>query len=171
MEKLRDTCSNVRDIAILELLISTGMRVGELLDIKLENVHMEEKYMVGGSKTEAGKNRVIPFHERIVPLVKRWYDKAIEVGSEYLIFNHEYDQMKYWNYYHEKWEKIIQQLEFNEEHKPHDTRHTFSTRIDRTDANKLCVKRILGHASTDITDKVYTHKDIEDLLEAVNKVK
>ena len=150
------------------ILIYTGMRVGELLDIKIENVHIDEKYMVGGSKTEAGKDRIIPFHERIIPLIKRWYDKAIEVGSEYLIFNHEYKQMKYWNYYHEKWEKIIEQLEFNKEHKPHDTRHTFSTRMDRTPANKLCTKRILGHASKDITDKVYTHKDIEDLLEAVN---
>lgn len=171
IDKLWKNVDRMDFIDTILILIYTGMRVGELLDIKIENVHMEDKYMIGGSKTEAGKNRVIPFHERIIPLVKRWYDKAIEVGSEYLIFNHEYDQMKYWNYYHEKWEKIIQQLEFNGEHKPHDTRHTFSTRIDRTDANKLCVKRILGHASTDITDKVYTHKDIEDLLEAVNKVK
>lgn len=61
------------------ILIYTGMRVGELLDIKVENVHINEKYMVGGSKTEAGKNRVIPFHERIVPLVKKWYDNAIKM--------------------------------------------------------------------------------------------
>ena len=43
--------------------------------------------------------------KRIIPLIKRWYDKAIEVGSEYLIFNHEYKQMLYWNFYHEKFEK------------------------------------------------------------------
>lgn len=52
------------------ILIYTGMRVGELLDIKIENVHLEEKYMRGGSKTEAGKDRVIPLHNRILPLVK-----------------------------------------------------------------------------------------------------
>lgn len=153
------------------ILIYTGMRIGELLDIKITDVYMEEKYMRGGSKTDAGKNRVIPFHERIVPLIKKWYDKAKEVGSDYLIFNHEYKQMLYWNFYHEKWEKIIEQLEFNSEHKPHDTRHTFATRMDRTNANKLCIKRILGHASKDITDKVYTHKDIDELIEAVNKLR
>ncbi len=43
--------------------------------------------------------------------------------------------------------------------------------MDRTDANKLCIKRIMGHASTDVTDKVYTHKDIEDLVETVNKLR
>lgn len=168
IDKLWDNVARMDFIDTILILIYTGMRVGELLDIKVENVHINEKYMVGGSKTEAGKNRVIPFHERIVPLVKKWYDNAIKNGSEYLIYNHEYKQMKYWNYYHEKWEKIIEQLEFGPEHKPHDTRHTFSTRMDRTNANKLCIKRILGHASKDITDKVYTHKDIDDLLEAVN---
>ena len=76
--------------------------------------------------------------------------------------------MAYWNFYHEKFEKIIEQLEMDKKHRPHDTRHTFATMMDRTPANKLCIKRILGHASKDITDKVYTHKDIKELIEAVN---
>ena len=168
IDKFWDNVDRMDFIDTILILIYTGMRIGELLDIKIKDVYLDEKYMRGGSKTEAGKNRIIPLHERIIPLVKKWYDKAIEVGSEYLIFNHEYKQMLYWNYYHEKWEKIIEQLELDKKHKPHDTRHTFSTRMDRTPANKLCTKRILGHASKDITDKVYTHKDIEDLLEAVN---
>lgn len=170
IDKLWKNVNRMDFIDTILILIYTGMRVGELLDIKIENVHINEKYMIGGSKTEAGKDRIIPFHDKIIPLIKKWYDKAIDVNSEYLIFNHEYKQMKYWNYYHEKWEKIIEQMEFNKDHKPHDTRHTFATRIDRTNANKLCIKRILGHSSTDITDKVYTHKDIIDLLDTVNKL-
>lgn len=170
IEKMWQNVSRMDFIDTILILIYTGMRVGELLDIKIENVHIEEKYMIGGSKTEAGKDRIIPFHNRIIPLIKKWYDGAIEVGSEYLIYNHEYKQMKYWNYYHEKWEKIIEQLGFDKNHKPHDTRHTFATRMDRVNANKVCVKRIMGHSSKDITDKVYTHKDIEDLLDTVNKV-
>ncbi len=168
IDKLWENEDRMEFIDTILILIYTGMRVGELLDIKIENVNLKEKYMTGGSKTEAGKNRIIPLHERIIPLIEKWYDKAQEVKSDYLIFNHEYKQMKYWNYYHEKWEKIIEQLEFSKEHRPHDTRHTFATRMDRTPANKLCTKRILGHASKDITDKVYTHKDIDELIEAVN---
>ena len=79
--------------------------------------------------------------------------------------------MKYWNYYHEKWEKIIEQLKLNKDHKPHDARHTFATFMDRTTANKLCVKRIMGHASKDLTECVYTHKDIEGLIDTVNLLK
>lgn len=171
IDKMWKNIDRMDFIDTILILIYTGLRVGELLDIKIENVFIDKKYMVGGLKTQAGINRVIPLHEKIIPLVKKWYDKAIEVNSEYLIFNHEYDQMKYWNYYHEKWEKIIEQLEFDSNHKPHDTRHTFATRMDRTPANKLCIKRIMGHASRDITEKVYTHKDIEELLEAVNYLK
>lgn len=165
---------NVERMAFIDtilILIYTGMRVGEMLDIKIENVFIEKNYMIGGSKTKAGKNRVIPFNKKIVPLVQKWYDEAILNNSEYLIFNHEYKQMRYWNYYHEKWEKIIEQLKLNKDHKPHDTRHTFATFIDRTPANKLCVKRIMGHASKDLTERVYTHKDIEELIDTVNLLK
>ena len=43
--------------------------------------------------------------------------------------------------------------------------------MDRTPANKLYIKRILGHASKDITDKVYTHKDVDELIEGVDCLK
>ncbi len=56
------------------------------------------------------------------------------------------------------------------DHKPHDCRHTFATLMDNAGANKVCIKRIMGHASTDITDKVYTHKDIEELKKAVDLI-
>ncbi len=170
IDKLWKNIDRMEFIDTILILIYTGMRVGELFDIKLENVHMQEKYMIGGSKTEAGKDRIIPFHNRIVPLIQKYYDKAVENNCKYLITNSLGRKMQYSNYRREKWDKMMEQLEFNKEHKPHDTRHTFSTRMDRTKANKLCIKRIMGHASTDITDKVYTHKDIEDLLEAVNMV-
>ena len=43
LEKLRDTCSNVRDLAILELLISTGMRVGELTRLNISDMNFQER--------------------------------------------------------------------------------------------------------------------------------
>jgi len=49
------------------------------------------------------------------------------------------------------------------DHKPHDCRYTFATLMDNADANKVSIKRIMGYASKDITDKVYTYKDITEL--------
>lgn len=171
IDKLWQNVDRMDFIDTILILIYTGLRISELLDIKIENVYIDKEYMVGGLKTEAGINRVIPLHKRIIPLIQKYYDKAIEVGCEYLIVNSLGKQMQYSNYRREKWDVMMEQLEFSKEHKPHDTRHTFATRMDRTPANKLCIKRIMGHASTDITDKVYTHKDIEELIEAVNYLK
>lgn len=49
-------------------------------------------------------------------------------------------------------------------------RHAFSSLMDSAGANKLCIKRIIGHASPDITDSVYTHKTIEELIEAIDLI-
>lgn len=49
-------------------------------------------------------------------------------------------------------------------------RHTFASLMDTAGANKLCIKRIMGHASPDITDAVYTHKTIEQLIEAIDLI-
>jgi len=76
--------------------------------------------------------------------------------------------MSYYTYYDCKFKVIMEQLQLN--HKPHDCRHTFATLMDNAGANKVSIKRIMGHASTDITDKVYTHKDVAELLKAIDLI-
>ena len=113
-------------------------------------------------KTEAGRDRIIPLNIKIVPLIEKYYNPE----NKYLITNFKGEQMKYSNYKREKWENIMEKLEMS--HNPHDTRHTTASRLDSAGANKLCIKRILGHSSPDITDKVYTHKTVEELVETIN---
>ncbi len=52
------------------IFLYTGFRLGELLDMRREQVNTEEWYFRGGEKTAAGKNRIVPVHERIRPLVE-----------------------------------------------------------------------------------------------------
>ena len=146
------------------IMIYTGLRIGELLLIETANVDIENRTMKGGLKTAAGKDRIIPINKKILPFI----DKRQAEGHKYLVVNHENNLMKYWNYKDEKWSKIMEQLEM--EHLPHDCRHTFATLMDNAGANKVSIKRIMGHASADITDKVYTHKDIEELLKAIDLI-
>ena len=124
--------------------------------------------MIGGLKTEAGKNRIIPINKKIEPFIRRYYEKNKDKG--YLITNAFGRQMQYCNYRREKWDNIMEKMEFKEVHRPHDCRHTFATLMDNANANKLSIKRIMGHSSPDITDKVYTHKTIEDLIEAIDLI-
>lgn len=145
------------------IMIYTGLRIGELLSTESAKVHLAEKYLIGGSKTEAGKDRVIPLHNRIIPLVK----KRLADGGNLLIIKDK-GAVRYGNYLKDIWAGIMNTLSM--EHKPHDCRHTFASRGDSFGMNKLCIKKIMGHAISDITDGVYTHKDIDELVAEANKL-
>lgn len=163
-EEIKTLWKNIDRMKYIDMLlvyIYTGFRPSELLEITRNEVNLEEGYLKGGMKTKAGKNRIVPIHHRIMPIIEKWYN----MNNEYLFVNNQGKQMKYRNWKDEIMGKICEQLKM--EHLPHDTRHTFATRMDNVDANKLCIKRIMGHQSTDITDKVYTHKDIEELKKAI----
>lgn len=164
IQTLWDNVGRMDFIDTVLIMIYTGLRPGELLLIENANINIDERTMKGGLKTEAGKDRIIPISLKILPFIKNRMAKE----NEFLIVNYEGKQMRYWNYYEEKWKKMMEQLEMD--HKPHDCRHTFATLMDNAGANKVSIKRIMGHASQDITDKVYTHKDIEQLKKAIDLI-
>ena len=56
-------------------------------------------------------------------------------------------------------------------HKPHDTRHTFITLAKKAGMNEYILKLIVGHAIQDITEKVYTHRTMEELQAEIEKIK
>lgn len=164
IQLLWDNVGRMDFIDSVLIMIYTGLRPGELVLIKNEDINLNERYMRGGIKTKAGKNRVIPINKKIHKFIEDRFNQ----GNEFLVVNYKNEQMRYFNFYEEKWKKIMEQLNMN--HKPHDCRHTFASLMDSAGANKLCIKRIMGHSSTDITDKVYTHKDINELIENVDLI-
>lgn len=163
LKVLWKSLDRIEFIDTILIQIYTGLRPGELLEIENKNINLEERYMRGGFKTDAGTNRVIPIHKKIEPLIKSRMSE-----HKYLILNHKNRKMSYSNYRREKFDIAVGQLEMD--HLPHDGRHTFASLMDTVGANKLCIKRIMGHASKDITDKVYTHKEIKELIEAVDLI-
>lgn len=164
IKTLWENVDRMEGIDTILIMIYTGLRPGELLDLRMEDIDLKQGILRGGGKTRAGKNRVIPIHKDIFQLIR----KRMLSGKDHLITNHKGEKMKYENYLREKFRKIMEQLEMD--HLPHECRHTFATLMDEADANKICIKRIMGHASADITDGVYTHKDIKALAEAINLI-
>lgn len=167
IQKIFDNVNKIEYMDTILIMIYTGLRVGELLDLKIDNIHLDERYMIGGFKTEAGTNRIIPINKKIEPFIKKYYEQNRD--KEYLIINSLGRPFTYSNYRREKWDNIMEKLKLDG-HRPHDCRHTFATLMDNVNANKLSIKRIMGHASPDITDKVYTHKSIEDLIQAIDLI-
>lgn len=148
------------------IYIYTGLRPTELLRIKTENVHLDKRYMMGGMKTAAGKNRVIPIAEKIFPLVQVLYDP----GQEYLVMDPKdgkpmlgYDRL---NEHIWKRSPVLRPMQ----HLPHDCRHTCATLLSNAGVELKIIQLILGHSSKDITNRVYTHKTIGQLVEAINQI-
>lgn len=147
----------------VQILLYTGLRITELLEVETKNVHIAERYLIAGKKTKAGTDRIIPIHDHILPLVAARYGN----GDKYLI-TRENKKIPYRSYRQMYWDKMTVALELD--HTPHDTRHTFATFADRCGLNQVAVKRIMGHALKDVTQH-YTHKDTGELLEEINKLK
>lgn len=145
------------------ICIYTGMRPSELLKMPKENIFLDERYMIGGSKTKAGKRRLIPIHEDIVPLIEKRLNE--ENG---LLIPYKGRQAKLDQYRNYMFNPLMEKLGLD--HLPHDGRHTFATFAERANIKMLSIKLIMGHTTTDITEKVYTHKDPAELVEDVNKI-
>lgn len=146
------------------IMIYTGLRIGELLAILTVDINLTEKYMRGGSKTKAGKNRVIPLNDRIIPLIEKRYN----TDNNLLIQSPKGGALSYYTYRDVHWANAMDQLKMT--HLPHDCRHTFATQARLVGMDELSRKRIMGHASKDLTDRVYTHVEIEELIREVNKL-
>jgi len=146
----------------IKLLLYTGMRISELLEMETKNVYIEDGYMIGGTKTEAGRNRTIPIHEEIKPIIEDLYNSE----NKYLLVDNRGYRISYRNYLLGFWNTIKKDIGF--EHTPHSTRHTFITHILKCGADRDLVQRIVGHKG-DITDR-YNHIEIEQLKLQMNKL-
>lgn len=140
------------------ILLYTGMRIGELLGVKCDDVNLEKRTIhVRGTKT-VNANRVVPIHTDLLPVIER------RLGAgEYLIEGikdyHEFNRLHY--------KKHMGALRIK--HTPHALRHTFVSIADSHNINQTTLKRIVGHSNKNVTEH-YTHKGVDDLINAINKL-
>lgn len=164
---LWDNVDKIPNVDIVLILNYTGSRVTELLEVENENVHLDERYIIGGKKTEAGKNRVIPIAKKILPLIKARYNPE----NKFLI-TEDGKPITYSHFRERIWLPLMKQLKQlgMAQHRIHDTKHTTATALSNAGVDDLTRKYILGHKTdTDITDR-YTHRRIEQLVEAIDKI-
>lgn len=155
----------INNVDLILITIYTGLRPTELLEITTDNVHLDEQYMIGGMKTEAGTDRVIPIADKILPLVKNRYD----ANRRFLVNNKYGNHYTYGSYVSANFNTVMNKL--NMKHLPHDGRHTFASLMDDAGANEVCIKLIMGHSmKNNVTKGVYTHKTTQQLIDEVNKI-
>ena len=152
--------------AMMLILIYSGMRINEFLSNSSANFDTEKRLItipsdIAKNKTSA---RTIPMHSAIVPLVKSF--KAL--NSPYLAVKPSGYRITYKNFTGRDLGQINAFLGAN--HKPHDTRHTFSSRARECGLDNLVIQRILGHTPDTLNERVYTHISLDELCEEIEKL-
>lgn len=154
----------------------SGWRPQELGLLQLKNINLEDWTFMGGMKTEAGTNRIVPIHPIVRELVKKRYQEAVSLESEYLINctdTHTHQNSKIFTYdkYQKRFNKIRDELKLNPQHRAHDGRMHFITMAKKYGVDEYAIKYIVGHAISDITEKVYTKREIDWIKVEMEKIK
>lgn len=163
-------------VDILIIQCYSGFRPQELGLIEIKNVDLNEWTMKGGMKTEAGTFRTVPIHSKIRDLVKNRYDEAISLGSKYLFNTHGHKTKKNnsikltYGRYQYRIDKIKNKYGLNPEHRPHDGRTHFVTQAKESKLDEYAIKYIVGHEVKDITERIYTKRNVEWLSKEIEKI-
>lgn len=145
------------------IYIYSGWRISELINMPSQQINLEQKYFFGGCKTESGKNRYVPIHSKIFPLVQ----KRLK-NNPFLIMlkGKKITPYDYRNIFYNTLEILKIQR-----HTPHDCRHTFASLLDSAGANDMAIKLMMGHKiKDDITKERYIHKDLEELRKNIELI-
>ncbi|MBQ4634354.1 MAG: tyrosine recombinase XerC [Bacilli bacterium] len=163
LEKLLETPDQtnivgIRDELIIELFYSTGVRVSELVNIKVSDIDFSKKSIQIFGKGK--KERIVLFGDRTLELIKNYLNNS-EFNHEYLILNQRGKKIT------ERGvrlilEKVVRNSGINNRVTPHTIRHTFATHMLNEGANLITVQELLGH-ETLATTQVYTHVSNERL--------
>lgn len=173
MDKIFSVCDNTnitgkRDTLIIELLYATGLRVSELVNIKVKDIDRSEmsiKVLGKGSK-----ERMVLYNNSTKNALLDYMDNAYDIynkkDSEYLILNHNGSKLSE-RYVRVIIDKLVKKAGLDIKISPHTIRHTFATDMLSEGADLMTVKELLGHESLNTTS-IYTHITNEQIKKTYN---
>ena len=163
---VKEDCTGQRDLLILELLYGTGIRISELINIKISDVNFAKKEIKVIGKRN--KERIIPLHNNVIYQTKKYLQLAEKEGYEnqYLLFTKKGEKI-YPMLINRIVKKHLSTLIKSKKYNPHLLRHTFATHILNKGGDLNSIKDLLGHSSLAAT-QIYTHNSIEKLKETFN---
>lgn len=145
------------------VLCYTGFRVSEFCQLTKFSYDPVAKTLRGGMKTEAGTDRIVPVHSKILPIVERWYKESkgpLYARPDGKAYNKD-------TFAKGVWAPCMQSLGLPDDLKPHSARHTFGTKMAAAGARPEDIQRILGHADYSMTANTYITQDVTTLKSAV----
>lgn len=157
--------SGVQMMDIVLVMIYTGMRIGETLAVRSEDVHLAERWIaVHGTKTAAA-DRIVPIHRDIIPIIQA----RLDAGGELLFERSGGGKIGYYYFTLHFFDDLKKHFGF--EQTPHACRHTFISLAMASEMNQVLIRKMVGHAASNVTEATYTHAYIADLVREIDKFK
>lgn len=158
----KDTPYDIRDNMIIELLYSTGIRVGELVNIKIKDIDFkEESIKVFGKEA---KERIVYFGKPCKDKLIKYLsirNELVKGNNEYLLINKRGNKLSDRSV-RTIFEDVIKKNNLKITFSPHTLRHTYATHMLNEGMDVRSVQELLGHASI-ATTGIYTHVSNEHL--------
>lgn len=149
------------------IFLFTGMRITELFTLPLANVHLDSAvpYIQGGIKTEAGRNRIIPLHQRILPYVQYFVAHA----SDDLLVSGFCGNQKANGWRARDYKGMLEFLGIPYK-VPHNTRKTMATNAAQAGVDQLALAKLMGWADLEVGNKYYIAPDVAYLAGEMDKL-
>lgn len=153
----------VRDVAIFELIYSSGLRLAELVSIDLDDIDLPQQQLVVTGK--GNKTRYLPIGSKAVSAVERWLKLRREYTNDSnqsaLFLSKQGNRISPRNV-QSRLQQLIQRSAIGQHLSPHTLRHSFATHLLESSSDLRAVQELLGHVNI-ATTQVYTHLDFQHL--------
>ena len=165
-----------RAAQIVMILCYSGWRINELLRMERSAYDPQTRTLRGGSKTKDGKDRVVPVLPYVLPYVHRFLADGGENIFTRCTATGKHVPLSAGYFRSGMFKPLLDRLCIRRsdgtEFTPHATRHTFASLAKKNGLDAFLVKKLLGHSpKSDVTEKVYTHVDLDMLNKAMQQMK
>ncbi|KAB1229998.1 site-specific tyrosine recombinase XerD [Chryseobacterium sp. KBW03] len=158
-----------RNHSIIEVLYGCGLRVSELIDLKISNINFKEQYIKVHGK--GNKTRFVPLADYTADLLENYIKEVRSKGK----INKKYEDTLFLNSRGTSMSRVIvfliikeltDKAGVNKKISPHTFRHSFATHLLQNGADLRYIQEMLGHSSITTTE-IYTHLKTEELRDVI----
>ena len=154
------TTLGLRNRLVMELLYATGVRVSELINIKISDINIDNRSVVVTGKGD--KTRIVFFNEICKSIIKKFMEESKSIRKTDCLIINQHGKMITARGIRLIIEKIINETSIIKHVHPHTLRHTFATHLLNNGCDLLTVQELLGHESISTTG-IYTHVTTEHI--------